>query len=61
MAESIKHYYEIVETCIKDLGVDPISSRGELEGQWNLKRGSASVWVDVWEMESNKQIYFQLL
>lgn len=61
MQQNIKYYYEIIESCIKDMGEDPIACRGELDGQWNLKRGSASVWVDVWEMESNKQIYFQLL
>ncbi len=61
MQLAIKAYYEIVETCIKELGIDPATTRGELEGQWNLKRGSASVWVDVWEMDSNKQVYFQLL
>lgn len=58
---NLKPYYEIIETCIKESGKDPVASRGELDGQWNLSVGSAKIWIDVWEMESSKQIYFQLL
>lgn len=57
----IAYYSRIIEDCIRELGIDPVDVRGEFEGQWNLKRGSASVWVDLWEAESSKQIYFQLL
>ncbi|GIV38333.1 MAG: hypothetical protein KatS3mg033_0133 [Thermonema sp.] len=59
--EDINYYAKIIEDCIRDLGLDPVQLRGELEGQWNLKRGSASVYVDLWRSESSKQIYFQLL
>jgi hypothetical protein len=47
--EAISHYYNMIEEIIRDLGVDPAACRGELAGQWNLKRGSASIWVDVWQ------------
>lgn len=59
--EDINYYAKIIEDCIRDLGLDPVQMRGELEGQWNLKRGSASVYVDLWRSETSKQIYFQLL
>ncbi|NIK73080.1 hypothetical protein FHS56_000566 [Thermonema lapsum] len=57
----INYYANIIEDCIRDLGLDPVQMRGELEGQWNLKRGSASVYVDLWRSDTSKQIYFQLL
>ena len=41
--------YNIVEECIRSLGVDPAVCRGQNAGQWDLKKGSASVWVDVWQ------------
>jgi hypothetical protein len=60
---SLQPYFQMVENCISALGVDPASCRGEQEGQWNLRRGSASVWVDVWniEMEGGPRGYFQCM
>lgn len=54
-------YYNMVETCIRDLGVDPALCRGEQAGQWSLKKGSASVWIDVWHIERENRAYFQVL
>ncbi len=47
--QAISNYYAMVEEIIKDLGVDPAICRGENPGQWNLKKGSANIWVDVWQ------------
>jgi hypothetical protein len=47
--QSIQHYYNMVEEVITGLGVDPATCRGDQPGQWNLKLGSASVWVDVFQ------------
>ena len=47
--QSIQHYYNMVEEVITGLGVDPATCRGDQAGQWNLKLGSASVWVDVFQ------------
>jgi len=44
--KNIEHYYEIVDNCIKRLGVDPAICKGDKPGQWDLKKGSASVWID---------------
>ena len=51
----------MVENCIKALGVDPAVCRGEKPGQWNLQKGSASVWIDVWHIEQEGRGYFQVL
>jgi hypothetical protein len=59
--ENIQYYYDMVENCIRDNGVDPAECRGEKAGQWNLKRGSASVWIDVWHIEQENRAYFQVL
>ncbi len=59
-------YYKIVEEVIKELGVDPIECRGMDEddivedGQWNLSKGNASIWIDVFYDETNKENYFQV-
>lgn len=47
--QAIQHYYNLVEEVIRDLGVDPATARGDQPGQWNMRLGSASVWVDVFQ------------
>ena len=55
----LQPYYQMVENNIKKLGIDPAACRGEKEGQWNLKKGSANVWVDIWETDDGSYGYFQ--
>jgi len=57
----LKPHFEQVERVIKSLGIDPASCRGDKEGQWNLKKGSANVWIDVFYSENNKNTYFQCM
>lgn len=59
--ENLQHYFDMVEKSIIDLGVDPAVCRGEKPGQWSLKKGSASVWIDIWHIEQEKRAYFQVL
>ena len=47
--EPIQHYYDMVEKVIKEFGVDPSLCRGQQPGQWNMRLGSASVWIDVFQ------------
>jgi Putative bacterial sensory transduction regulator len=47
--QPIQVYYEMVEKVIKELGVDPAICRGQNLGQWNMRLGSASVWIDVFQ------------
>lgn len=58
---SIENYYNIVENCIRNLGVDPALCRGENPGQWSLVKGSAKVWIDVWYIENEKREYIQVM
>ena len=58
--EKIEHYYQIVEEVISSLGVDPSKCRSN-PGQWDLKRGSASIWVDVWKLDNDDYGYIQLM
>jgi hypothetical protein len=57
----LQPYYQMVENNIQKLGVDPANCRGEKPGQWNLKKGSASVWIDVWETKEGNYGYFQCM
>lgn len=54
-------YYQMVENCIKQLGVDPEACRDKNPGQWNLKKGSANVWIDVFKREKDVFGYFQCM
>lgn len=54
----------IVESSIQSFGIDPITSRGQKEGQWDLKKGAAQVWIDIWTFdhkEGDKHHYVQVL
>lgn len=54
-------YYQMIEDCITQLGVDPVTARGEEAGQWSLVKGSAKVWLDLWHIEREGRAYFQAL
>lgn len=49
MQHPIEHYYAMVEEVLTSFKIDPTTARGPQPGQWNLKLGSASVWVDVFQ------------
>ncbi len=59
--ENLSQYYQIVESAIKGLGIDPATCRGQKPGQWDLKKGSASVWVDIMYIEKESRAYFQVM
>ena len=58
--ENIEKYYELVENIIRSFGIDPAISRGDNPGQWNLQKGSAPVWIDVFKNEQGAG-YFQVM
>ena len=58
---NLEHYYQIIDNCIKRLGVDPAICKGDKPGQWDLKKGSASVWIDVWKKENEDYGYMQIM
>ena len=49
MNQPIQHYYNMFEQVLTEYKVDPTTARGQAPGQWNLKLGSASVWVDIFQ------------
>lgn len=49
MNQPIQHYYTMFEQVLAEYKVDPTTARGQQPGQWNLKLGSASVWVDIFQ------------
>lgn len=53
-------YYDMVEACIQDFGVDVAQTRGDKPGQWDLYKGSAHVMIDIFKMD-NGWAYFQCL
>lgn len=58
---NIDKYLPIVEAAIQQIGIDPLSCRGEKAGQWNLVKGSANVWLDIWHIEREGRAYFQAM
>ena len=59
--EAIDKYYTLVENTIRNFGVDPGICRGDKPGQWNLKKGSASIWVDIWKLDDKDYGYIQIM
>lgn len=57
----IQKTIEMVENSIRKLGIDPVSCRGEKEGQYSLTRGSVQIWIDVWHIEKENRAYFQVM
>lgn len=49
MNHPIQHYYNLFEQVLTEYKIDPTTARGQAPGQWNLKLGSASVWVDIFQ------------
>lgn len=61
MKHNLEDYYHIVEDAISELGVDPEGCRGKGDGQWNLRKGSAKIWLDLWHIERMRRAYFQVM
>lgn len=55
----LQNYYNLVDEAISELGLNPNETKGEMQGQWNLKKGKFDIMVDVWEQE--KQFLFQVV
>jgi hypothetical protein len=55
----INTYYKLVDDAIIDLGLNADETKGDLPGQWNLKKGKFDIMLDVWEQE--KQFLFQVV
>lgn len=55
--QPIQTYYEMVERVITELGVDPKLCRGQNLGQWSMRLGSASVWIDVFQSKDAQGNY----
>lgn len=51
-------YYEIIEKGIDSLGIPPASTRGTESGQWDFKRGSATVAVGITSSDRFPNGYF---
>ena len=49
MDKPIQHYISLVEEVLSEYKIDPATARGAQPGQWNLKFGSANIWVDVFQ------------
>lgn len=58
---NLQNYYDMIESCIQSLGVDPTTTRGERAGSWSLVRGSAKVYIDCWHIEGEDRPYFQVM
>ena len=55
----INTYYNLIDEAITELGLNPKETKGQLEGQWNLKKGRFDIMVDIWEQEN--QFLFQIV
>ncbi len=49
---------DLVEASIKGLNIDPVASRKEKEGQWNITVKGAPVYLDVFNFSSKPETYY---
>ncbi|TAF63836.1 MAG: hypothetical protein EAZ55_12640 [Cytophagales bacterium] len=61
LEQTLQEYYTVVEEAIQTLNIDPKIARGNQEGQWNLKRSEREIWIDLWRMDKDQRVYFQVL
>jgi hypothetical protein len=59
--EELQQYFDNVEAALGLAGIDPVLSRSETEGQWNLKKDELEVWIDVLHIPENKRTYLQVM
>lgn len=58
----LARYYQLVEKAIEGLGVNPMEARTKTPGQWDLRKGSASVWINVFLSRERKDYgYLQIM
>lgn len=57
----LENTYLLVENAIRKIGVDPALCKGEKPGQYTMKQGSASVWIDVLFIPRENSSYFQVM
>ncbi|MBN2777223.1 MAG: YbjN domain-containing protein [Bacteroidales bacterium] len=56
------HLTEYIENSIREVGLDPMSTHGQKDGQWTFKYKNSTVWVDVFSYPSNpEKFYFQVM
>ena len=58
--DSLNFYYNIVENAIAKIGLDPQVARQQQAGKWTITKGKIPVWIDVYYIEREKRIYFQV-
>ncbi len=58
---NLEPLFKIVENAISDVGVDPKPCRRGEPGQWNMRKGSARIWLDLWYIEEEGRAYFQVM
>ncbi|MDD4149236.1 MAG: YbjN domain-containing protein [Bacteroidales bacterium] len=56
------HLSEYIESSIKEVETDPVSARGQKEGQWTFKYKNSTLWIDVFSYPANpEKYYFQVM
>ena len=51
----------MIERVIQRLEVDPEEAHGQKEGEWNLECGEVKVWLDLWFMDDESRLFFQVM
>ncbi len=48
-----ENYTTIIEQAIVKMGLNPLETKGEEQGQWQLFRGAICIFIDVWKPSLN--------
>jgi len=54
---NLRRYHAVVEQALANLGVNPPDCVGDVPGSWLVRKGSASLTVEVYEHEQTQVVY----
>lgn len=56
---SYEKYSNTIEAALASLGLNPVESRCEEDGQWLIFNGETEIYIDIWEeKEQSSWLYF---
>lgn len=58
--EKFDEYFQIIETALAKLGINPVEARCSEKGQWLLFNGETEIYIDLWSQSTDTGwLYFK--
>lgn len=57
--KDLVEYYKIIEAGLERINLNPIKSRGNIEGSWSIIHNKFPIWIDLWS-DNHNNVFFQV-